>query len=555
MNTPQKYNAFISYSRKDEIVAKRLEKHLEQYKIPEAFQLLNQKRFSIFRDIHDIELGELSEKLRDGLNQSDFLILLCSPSSFKSNYVGEEIKYFGERKGKEKIIPVLVGGRPNHEIKEDDPIQDPAFNKELFHFFKEPLAADIRNFNGEGYFKRQARIREARFQIISRLLYTTKTNELVGRYILSKRIRTGVLGLVLLFLLAFLGWRYYDNIPKAGISFTPESSNSEEKTRTTTNLKTLNQEFKDQLPKKSNKKNLLIATWNIRDFDQGTIKGTSGKRSEESLAYIAELISHFDIVAVQEVKEDLRPLEKVMSYLGKHWDKKFTGISEGSSGNKERLGFIFDKRKIQLGDMTDEIVLSEGIRIDDTRTAQISRTPYLVEFIFNGSKIHFCNVHIHYGASIGPKLQRRLDEIKTTAKVLKRRIDKSSSVSHMVLLGDMNVVSPDHQTMKLIEENGFFVPDTSINEPTNMSRNKYYDQIVFATRKDSFDINILSGGSLDFYEYVYREEDQAIYESIFSGFYRKDREPKTDQEKSRYYRRWKSGQMSDHLIKWIELGL
>jgi len=554
MNTPQKYNAFISYSRKDEIVAKSLEKYLEQYKIPKPFQVLNQKKFSIFRDIQDIELGELSEKLREGLDQSDFLILLCSPNSYKSIYVGEEIKYFGEKKGKEKILPVLIGGRPNQEVKKDDAIQDHAFNEELFHFFKEPLSADLRKTKELNYFKRRARDREARFQIISRLLYTTKSNELVGRYLLSIRIRLGLLGLFALLVFAFLGWRYYDNIPKDGITYKANST-LEEKNRTIKNLKVLNQEIKNQLPQKSNKNNLLIATWNIRDFDEGIIKSTSGKRSEESLSYIAEVISHYDIVAIQEVKEDLRPLEQVMSYLGKHWDKKFTGVSSGSSGNNERLGFIFDKRKIQLGDMTDEIVLDDGIKINDTKTVQISRTPYFVEFLVNGSKIHFCNVHIYYGNSTGSKLERRLNEIRKTTKFLKKRIEKNTSVSRLVLLGDMNVDNPDHQSMKIIKENGFVIPDSSVNKTTNLNRNKYYDQIAFATSNDSIKINILSGGSLDFYKYVYREEDQSIYEPIFIEHYREGRVPKTDKEKSIFYARWKSGQMSDHLIKWVELEL
>ena len=47
---------------------------------------------------------------------------------------------------------------------------------------------------------------------------------------------------------------------------------------------------------------LLLATWNIRDFG----KGKQGGRSDEALAYIAESLSRFDLVAVQEVSADLR---------------------------------------------------------------------------------------------------------------------------------------------------------------------------------------------------------------------------------------------------------
>ena len=44
-----------------------------------------------FRDVEDARLGDLSEVLKDALNKSDFLIVICSPNSCISNYVAEEI--------------------------------------------------------------------------------------------------------------------------------------------------------------------------------------------------------------------------------------------------------------------------------------------------------------------------------------------------------------------------------------------------------------------------------------------------------------------------------
>ncbi len=45
-----------------------------------------------------------------------------------------------------------------------------------------------------------------------------------------------------------------------------------------------------------------LASWNIRDFGGHTLNPSP--RLPESLLYIAEIISAFDLVAVQEVNED-----------------------------------------------------------------------------------------------------------------------------------------------------------------------------------------------------------------------------------------------------------
>ena len=46
---------------------------------------------------------------------------------------------------------------------------------------------------------------------------------------------------------------------------------------------------------------LLLATWNLKEF----AGGESDKRNDESYWYIAEIVSHFDLIAIQEVGVDL----------------------------------------------------------------------------------------------------------------------------------------------------------------------------------------------------------------------------------------------------------
>ena len=70
----------------------------------------------------------------------------------------------------------------------------------------------------------------------------------------------------------------------------------------------LRQQLEDEIPKRSLHTSLLLATWNIREFDAPAY----GERLPEAFYYIAEIIDRFDLVAVQEVRRDLKALKKLV---------------------------------------------------------------------------------------------------------------------------------------------------------------------------------------------------------------------------------------------------
>jgi hypothetical protein len=138
--TTTEYSAFLSYSRLDEASGANLEKDLQKYRIPKKYRLDESKgRFTIFRDVHDAELGEYGEVIEKALQASKFLIVLCSPSARDSDYVTNEIKNFIQLHDKDCVIPVLVDGRPNKEVELSDPIQNQAFPDILYEYFEEPI--------------------------------------------------------------------------------------------------------------------------------------------------------------------------------------------------------------------------------------------------------------------------------------------------------------------------------------------------------------------------------------------------------------------------------
>jgi hypothetical protein len=92
-------------------------------------------------------------------------------------------------------------------------------------------------------------------------------------------------------------------------NFSPDESH-----RAATNLISLRKQLREDLPARTMNNTLILATWNLRDFDSN--KFGHGPRLKESFFYIAEIISAFDIVAVQEVNDDLTALHIVMRILG-----------------------------------------------------------------------------------------------------------------------------------------------------------------------------------------------------------------------------------------------
>lgn len=108
--------AFISYNHKDVKHAQWLQKKLESYKLPtEIHNEFEDSKYlrPVFRDQTDLNTGILANTLHDQLEQSKFLIVLCSPNSAKSEWVSKEVETFIKWGRLDCIIPLIVDGQPN----------------------------------------------------------------------------------------------------------------------------------------------------------------------------------------------------------------------------------------------------------------------------------------------------------------------------------------------------------------------------------------------------------------------------------------------------------
>lgn len=117
MKTPFEYYAFISYKREDEKWANWLQRKIEYYKLPAAVRKNNPSLPKIirpvFKDTTDLEPGLLAKKIKAALDSSKFLIVICSPRSAGSIWVGKEVQEFIDSGRADHIIPFIIGGTPN----------------------------------------------------------------------------------------------------------------------------------------------------------------------------------------------------------------------------------------------------------------------------------------------------------------------------------------------------------------------------------------------------------------------------------------------------------
>ncbi|MDR1743553.1 MAG: endonuclease/exonuclease/phosphatase family protein [Dysgonamonadaceae bacterium] len=319
--------------------------------------------------------------------------------------------------------------------------------------------------------------------------------------------------------------------------------NKAERLRTTANLLKLRSQLDRDIPQKTATDTLLLATWNIREFGDN--------RRKESLYYIAEIISRFDLVAVQEVSSNLQGLKDLVSLLNLNWDYFVTDSTDGSAGGYERMAFLFDKSKVSMTKMVSEIVLPKEKLIDGQ--SQFARTPYCISFQAGWFKFVLTTVHIYYGSNSSADKKKRAQEIDTLTSLLSKRA--KNEVTSYILLGDFNIPNIEDDTMKALEKNDFTVPDAIKQHPSDLGNTNHYDQIAFNLKLDKtmtvFSEKEQKAGAFHFEETVYTENDVDTYNPYFP---QKNVEAKNADEIKKYYlKTWRTFQMSDHLPLWVEL--
>jgi len=236
------------------------------------------------------------------------------------------------------------------------------------------------------------------------------------------------------------------------------------------------------VPAKQLDRNLLIATWNLRELGRlartwSQPEGRSPARDLHAVRCIGEIVARFDVIAIQELQRDISALQALMAWLGPSWAFTMTDVTRGARAGSERLAFVFDTRRVRPSGLAAELVLSaEDMRGTDPRRLheQFARTPYSVAFYAKGHTFVLTTVHIRWG-----KEAEREPEIRAIAEWLKRSQHETDSRGHDLLaLGDWNIAELTDANHRALTSTGLAVPP-ELDPPAGVPA---YDQIAWFPR-------------------------------------------------------------------------
>lgn len=206
MTESWQYGAFISYRHvePDRRWAHWLHRSLEAFRTPRALVRAGvpARVGRVFRDEEELPASaDLSREIDRALEQSRFLVVVCSPSTPASRWVNKEVQRFRELQRGDRIIALLVHGEPHEafppslrQIRRlaDAPGGPSAADVEEV----EPLAADVRRSRLEP----RSRLRKMALLRIAACLLGCRFDDLRQREQERQRRRllAGLAGLVVL---------------------------------------------------------------------------------------------------------------------------------------------------------------------------------------------------------------------------------------------------------------------------------------------------------------------------------------------------------------------
>jgi endonuclease/exonuclease/phosphatase family metal-dependent hydrolase len=231
-----------------------------------------------------------------------------------------------------------------------------------------------------------------------------------------------------------------------------------------------------RIPRKTSK-TLLVATWNIANL------GVQD-RLDSDYALIAEMVTWFDLVAVQEVNDNLRGIDAIHEKLPSRYDLLFSD----ASGNQERQAFLYDSRKIsrlrEVGRVSIPPRDLPQIRRSDNPASfrGFDRGPYLASFESGSFRFGLLNVHLFYGSKKAADVNRRVLETFAVAWWAdKTHRDAFSYVDDVIPLGDFNL--PKAQAGDRIFDTlvalGLELPPHTSQIGSAIASDNHYDQLAF----------------------------------------------------------------------------
>lgn len=274
---------------------------------------------------------------------------------------------------------------------------------------------------------------------------------------------------------------------------------------------------------------LLVATWNVANL------GVQERREKDYLL-IAEIVSWFDLVAMQEVNNDLSGLRAIH----RHLPRSFRLLFSDAAGNEERMAFIYDSDKVTLLEEVGEVAIPPS-DINDIRLPGITqafegfdRNPYLAGFSSDSFVYVLVNVHLYFGSESAISMNRRRLETYAVARWADLRRQSPYAYSRdIIALGDFNLpkVEPGDPIFEALTRRGLHLPEHSTQIGSTIETDSHYDQVAFFPGETQQEFT----GNLGVFDF-----DGALFRTLWEA-----RTPREFFAYVRYY-------VSDHRPLWAE---
>lgn len=269
-------------------------------------------------------------------------------------------------------------------------------------------------------------------------------------------------------------------------------------------------------PKQDGK--FLLGSWNIANLGD-----EKQRRDTGDIEIISEILSWFDVIAVQEIKENLIDFRWVMNSLPESYDAVFSDMA----GNNERMVFVYDKTRVDRLELAGEIAVPPGshrhIKLPgiEQKFRGFDRNPFAVAFEVSGGVFTVVNAHLYFGSSSKKSENRRALETYALGRWADLRMKRGDAYSgNTVVIGDLNLpaVKPGDKIYDALVKRGLRIPEHQSVIGTVITGGKYYDQLAFfpAETGDAF----IRQGVFDFDGAVFRDLWQQETPKEFDAFVR-----------------------------------
>lgn len=256
----------------------------------------------------------------------------------------------------------------------------------------------------------------------------------------------------------------------------------------------------------------------IGSFNTLKMSLQSNKDSKKDFNKIARIIKQerFDVVALQEVMNELVLKSKILPALGPDWDGKWLSPTPFTSASNEGYAFIWNKKRLQLVDSENNPTIYQRVG-SGVGNGRLIRPPMIARFtpsgLLGGSnfELRLINTHIIFGKP--STLERTLsdhdlrrEELKVLTETVYRLFSSKRYGDNMpaytILMGDYNLcisgpgpkINPEipitkSRILKTVQSEKTSVKSPTPTEDKSSDYTDDYDEIDLTSSTDYYSRN------------------------------------------------------------------